>query len=164
MTNELDSGAVGHIAYALGRAIEQLDKVEDFAADSATTLIQNVDNLRYLRRGVMADEGLIEHQDSTCQGESCAPTAVPVESKEPESEKVVPFTATEEETPFDTEPAEPAKSYGKTEVRAALGIARTKGMDVPEFLQEFAGVDSFSKCPEGKYGEIMDELKKRGYA
>ena len=52
---------------------------------------------------------------------------------------------------------EPAKTYTKEEVRAALGRARKNGMVVSEILSEF-DVDSFPALPESKYPELMARI------
>lgn len=52
---------------------------------------------------------------------------------------------------------EPAKTYSKEEVRAALAKSRKQGVNVTELLDEL-GYDNFSAVPAGKYREIMARL------
>lgn len=63
--------------------------------------------------------------------------------------------------PVSSEPTEeleePAKTYSKEEVRAALAKSRKQGVNVTELLGEL-GYDNFSAVPAGKYGEIMARL------
>lgn len=157
--NELKIDSVGHVTYALGRAIEQLDKVEDFGTEAAGRLLDTLHSLYYLRCRLagtfdIREDTLLTPSQEEQDGQDAATTA---------PDNVAPFTTTEEETPFDTPELEAATTYSKSDVRAALGTARTKGLDVPKFLREFVGVESFSKVPQGKYNDIMRELAERGF-
>lgn len=63
---------------------------------------------------------------------------------------------TEEPEPTE-ELEEPAKTYSKEAVRAALARARKSGINVVELLGEY-GVDNFSALPAGKYTDLMLRL------
>lgn len=48
--------------------------------------------------------------------------------------------------------------YEPEDVRAALVVARTKGVSVKDLLNQF-GVDNFSSFPAGRYHELMAKVK-----
>lgn len=73
---------------------------------------------------------------------------------QPEEDKVVPFTAVEEEPPFDVPEAE-TPTVTKEQVKTALAEVRKKGVKISAFLTEHFGCSSFSELPEGKYAECL---------
>lgn len=84
--------------------------------------------------------------------------AIPLHIGTPVEPVVVEPTEEPEPTEsVETEPEEPAKTYSKEEVRAALAKSRKQGVNVTELLDEL-GYDNFSAVPAGKYGEIMARL------
>ena len=52
---------------------------------------------------------------------------------------------------------DPAPTFTKEEVRAALAKSRKKGINVTELLCEL-GYDNFTAVPAAKYGEVMAKL------
>jgi len=78
---------------------------------------------------------------------------------EPSVEEFAPpvITPLPDPIPEIDEPTEETKTYSKEEVRAELAMARKRGVNVAELLQEF-GVDQFPAVPASRYGELMDKL------
>jgi len=154
---------VGHLTYALGRALDQLDKTEDFSSVHATALLENINQMHNLRGYILSAGELCPVVGENKEEAKHEPDEVPAPDPVPDPvldpvPAPAPVPAPE---PAPTE--ETVKTYSKGEVRGALGTARTKGLDVPGFIKNICGVDSFSKVPEGAYGKLMDALREAGY-
>ena len=86
------------------------------------------------------------------------PKEVPAHVKQAVAEAME-LLPVEEPTPFDTPtaPMEPAKTYDKEEVRAALAEGRKHGIKVSDLLNEM-GYGTFTAIPASEYPEIMKRL------
>jgi hypothetical protein len=92
----------------------------------------------------------------------------PVAGTPAADEEVEPAPAPTPETPAASTPApapeapvtaaEETPAYTREEVRAALGEARIRGVDVTALMKEF-GVDRFPAFPVNRYGELMAKLE-----
>lgn len=137
------------------RCVAHLDKVDPGSHEFSMTL-ENVERLMAIRQFLaecLDPDGIAMAEESdTCDTENVVKLD-PIEEVHPVSPAPV-FEETAEPTPFD--PAE--KTYSKEEVRAALGAARAKGVNVTELMKKF-GVDKFPAFPAGKYGELMAMLE-----
>lgn len=159
MTKDTCASLASMAAYTLAKGVTQLTET-DLAAEGAGELLHNILSLYELTKRLSADI------ESYPAGKEPEKEAVEPVNEAVEPANVVklteePFHECEDSVPFET--PEEAKTYTKAEVRGALGTARSAGLDVPGFLKEMFNTGSFSAVPEGKYSELMDELKKRGY-
>lgn len=164
MTKDTCASLASMVAYTLAKGVTQLAET-DLTTEEAGQLLNHVWSLYEFTKHLSAD---IESYPAGAVNLVKEPEN---EAVEPVNDAVVPanvvklaeepFHECEDSVPFET--TEEAKTYTKAEVRGALGTARSAGLDVPGFLKEMFNTGSFSAVPEGKYSELMDELKKRGY-
>jgi hypothetical protein len=137
------------------RCVDHLSRVDPGSHEFNMTL-ENMERLMAIRQ-FMAECLDTDHCDMAPESDTCDTENVvkldPIEEVHPVAPAPV-FEETTEPTPFD--PVE--KTYSKEEVRAALGAARAKGINVTELMKKF-GVEKFPAFPAGKYGELMDMLE-----
>ena len=148
------------------RCVAHLDKVDPGSHEFSMTL-ENVERLMAIRQflaecldpdGITIDkansfEFEVDAAPPTISEEALKMVESAAEVYSPVSPAPV-FEETTEPTPFDLV----EKTYSKEEVRAALGAARAKGLNVTELMKKF-GVDKFPAFPAGKYGELMAMLE-----
>jgi hypothetical protein len=130
------------------RLINALPKVDAInQAETYNVILNNLTAIRY-HIGELDEEE--PEEDSRVIG---------VTPQEPSVEEFSPPVMAPEETPEEDTPPweEPAPTYSREEVRAALAKARKTGLNVTELLSEY-GVDNFSALPAGKYAEIMERI------
>lgn len=137
------------------RCVAHLDKVDPGSHEFNMTL-ENVERLMAIRQFLaecLDPDGSAMAEESDTGDTENVVKLDPFEVVHPVTPAPV-FEETTEPTPFD--PVE--KTYSKEEVRAALGAARAKGINVTELMKKF-GVDKFPAFPAGKYGELMTMLE-----
>lgn len=137
------------------RCVDHLNTVDPGSHEFGTTL-ENMERLMAIRQFVAEcldtdDCGMAPEYES-CDTENVVKID-PIEEVRPVAPAPV-FEKSNEPAPCDTE----EKTYSKEEVRAALGAARAKGINVTELMKKF-GVDKFPAFPAGRYGELMTMLE-----
>lgn len=132
----------------LAYSSELYDTVHQFIRENTEAEEENVGGPKLYV--INADTNTLE-EAPTCRVDCVATYEKNDDEVEPDSEDC------------DTEEPQPTTGgevphYEPEEVRAALVVARTKGVSVKDLLNEF-GVDNFSSFPAGRYHELMARVK-----
>lgn len=127
-------------------------------------LLDSLHGLCSLLSRMNDDPNGIAIMDRPVCNEDCAvceeATPDPAASVEQKPAEIVELHPVENPFPEPEAPAaEPAKTYKKEEVRAALGEARKRGVNATELLRSL-GYENFTSVPAAEYGTIMAKLEE----
>lgn len=142
------------------RCVDHLNTVDPGSHEFSMTL-ENMERLMAIRQFVaecLDTEPKPENHccDCDCHSMETSPEPPVLHVVTMEEQPVAPIEEVTTSEPSTTEGEE--KTYTKEEVRAALGAARAKGVNVTELMKKF-GVDKFPAFPAGRYGELMTMLE-----